>query len=102
MKTPQRNIGIDALRVFSIALVILGHSGSFDGSALLSMWRMPLFLILSGFFLVPSGRSLRFELARRWETLIIPYLVWSMVITLVVIVDKWTELPEMLHNLNTC
>lgn len=101
MKTPQRNIGIDALRVFSIAMVILGHSGSFDGSALLSMWRMPLFFILSGFFLVPYGRSLRFELARRWETLIIPYLVWSMVITLVVIVVKWTEPTEMLHHLHT-
>lgn len=101
MNTTPRNIGIDALRVFSIAMVILGHAGTFDGSALLSIWRMPLFFILSGFFLVPHGRSLRFETARRWETLVIPYLVWSLVITLVVIVVKWSEPAELLHHLHT-
>lgn len=101
MNTTNRNIGIDALRIFSIAMVILGHAGTFDGSALLSLWRMPLFFILSGFFLVPSGRSLRFEAARRWETLVIPYLAWSVIITLVVIVVKWSEPTEMLHHLHT-
>ena len=101
MNTTHRNIGIDALRIFSIAMVILGHAGSFDGSALLSIWRMPLFFILSGFFLVPYGRSLRFEAARRWETLVIPYLAWSVVITLVVVVVKWSEPTEMLHHLYT-
>lgn len=101
MKTAQRNIGIDALRLFSIAMVVLGHSGSFEGSSLLSMWRMPLFFILSGFFFVPYGRSLRFELSRRWETLVIPYLAWSLVISLVVIVVKWSEPTEMMHHLFT-
>ena len=82
-------------------MVVLGHAGTFDGSALLSIWRMPLFFILSGFFLVPYGRSLRFEAARRWETLVIPYLAWSVVITLVVVVVKWSEPTEMLHHLYT-
>lgn len=101
MNTTHRNIGIDALRVFSIAMVILGHAGTFDGSALLSIWRMPLFFILSGFFLLPRGRSLRFEAARRWETLVIPYLAWSVVLTLVVIAVKWSEPAELLHHLYT-
>ncbi|MDN5730822.1 MAG: acyltransferase [Yaniella sp.] len=101
MKTPQRNIGIDALRLFSIAMVVLGHSGSFECSTLLSIWRMPLFFILSGFFFVPYGRSLRFELSRRWETLVIPYLAWSVVISLVVIIVKWSEPTDMLHHLFT-
>lgn len=65
------------------------------------MWRMPLFFILSGFFFVPYGRSLRFELSRRWETLVIPYLAWSLVISLVVIVVKWSEPTEMMHHLFT-
>ena len=82
-------------------MVVLGHSGSFEGSSLLSMWRMPLFFILSGFFFVPYGRSLRFELSRRWETLVIPYLAWSLVISLVVIVVKWSEPTEMMHHLFT-
>lgn len=101
MKTSQRNIGIDALRLFSIAMVVLGHSGTFEGSTLLSMWRMPLFFILSGFFFVPNGRSLRFELSRRWETLVIPYLAWSLVISIVVIMVKWSEPADMLHHLFT-
>lgn len=62
---------------------------------------MPLFFILSGFFFVPYGRSLRFELSRRWETLVIPYLAWSLVISLVVIVVKWSEPTEMMHHLFT-
>ncbi|GAA4111204.1 acyltransferase family protein [Enteractinococcus coprophilus] len=101
MHISHRNLGIDALRVFSIAMVILGHSGTFDGSGLLSIWRMPLFFILSGFFLVPYRRSLRVEVARRWETLIIPYLAWSMVITLVVVAVKWNDPADMLHQLYT-
>jgi len=101
MHTTHRNLGIDALRVFSIAMVILGHAGTFDGSTLLSIWRMPLFFILSGIFLVPYGRSLRFETARRWATLVIPYLAWSLVITLVVLVVKWAEPAELLHHLHT-
>lgn len=101
MNTTHRNLGIDALRVFSIAMVILGHAGTFDGSTLLSIWRMPLFFILSGFFLVPYGRSLRVETARRWETLVIPYLAWSLVISLVVIVVKWSDPAELLHHLHT-
>lgn len=101
MNPTQRNIGIDALRLLSIAMVVLGHSGSFTGSALLSMWRMPLFFILSGFFLVPHSRSLRSEISRRWETLVIPYLTWSLVITVVVIAVKWSEPADMLHHLYT-
>ena len=101
MDLTQRNIGNDALRVFSIAMVILGHSGSFEGSSLLSMWRMPLFFILSGLFLVPYRRSLRVEIARRWESLIIPYLAWSMIISLVVIALKWDDPADMLHHLYT-
>src|SRR5699024_5939852 len=101
MKTPQRNIGIDALRLFSIAMVVLGHSGSFECSTLLSIWRMPLFFILSGFFFVPYGRSLRFELSRRWETLVIPYLAWPVVIALVVVMVQWSEPSGMLRRLFT-
>lgn len=101
MNLTQRNLGIDALRVFSIVMVILGHAGTFDGSSLLALWRMPLFFILSGFFLVPYRRSLRGELARRWETLIIPYLTWSMVITLVLVALKWDNPTDLLHHLYT-
>lgn len=101
MNISHRNLGIDALRVFSIAMVILGHAGTFDGSSLLSMWRMPLFFILSGLFLVPYRRSLRVEIARRWESLVIPYLAWSMVITLIVVALKWGDPATMMEHLHT-
>lgn len=101
MHLSQRNIGIDALRMFSIAMVILGHSGTFEGSHLLAIWRMPLFFILAGSFFRPHHRGVREETTRRWLTLVIPYLVWSVVISLVVVVVKWDDPAEMLHHLYT-
>lgn len=101
MNITKRNAGIDALRLFSIAMVVLGHSGGFTGSALLSMWRMPLFFILAGLFLFPGRRSVRKEFTRRWETLVIPYLAWSVVISLIVVVIKFEHPADMLHHLYT-
>lgn len=101
MHSSQRNLGIDALRVFSIAMVLLGHSGSFPGSHLLSIWRMPLFFILSGFFLAPYARTLRVEVTRRWNALVIPYLSWSVVISVVVIAVTWSDPASMLDHLYT-
>ncbi|WP_029629130.1 acyltransferase [Yaniella halotolerans] len=87
-----RNVGIDLLRVFSIVMVVVGHAGSFPNDQLLTVWRMPLFFMLSGFFFTP-GRSLTSEFTKRWNTLIIPYLAWSVVISVWVIMTLWGQ-PE--------
>lgn len=93
-----RNIGIDLLRVFSIAMVVVGHAGSFQHDQLLTVWRMPLFFMLSGFFFT-SGRSLKIEFTKRWDTLMIPYLAWSVIISLWVISTLWGRDELILDHL---
>src|SRR5699024_6272815 len=82
---PARNIGIDLLRDFSITMVVVGHAGPFPDDPLLTIWRMPLFVMLSRFFFTPS-RSLLVEVTMCWDSLILPYLSWSVVISMWLII----------------
>src|SRR5699024_220367 len=95
-----RNIGIDLLRVFSIMMVVVGHAGAFPNDELLTMWRMPLFFMLSGFFFT-SGRTLKVEFIRRWDTLIIPYLAWSVIISIWLIISMWGRTDLILEHLHS-
>src|SRR5690625_5074456 len=95
-----RNIGIDLLRVFSIMMVVVGHAGAFPNAELLTIWRMPLFFMLSGFFFTP-GRSLATEFTRRWATLLIPYLAWSVVISVWLILVTWGQDEVILEHLQS-
>ena len=97
---PARNIGIDLLRVFSITMVVVGHAGPFPHDTLLTIWRMPLFFMLSGFFFTP-GRPLRIEITKRWDSLIVPYLGWSVVISVWLIVMLWGQDQVILEHLTT-
>lgn len=97
---PARNIGIDLLRVFSITMVVVGHAGPFPHDTLLTIWRMPLFFMLSGFFFTPS-RSLQVEVTKRWDSLIIPYLSWSVVISMWLIIVLWGQDEVILEHLAT-
>src|SRR5699024_2059783 len=95
-----RNTGIDLLRVFSIMMVVVGHAGAFPNAELLTIWRMPLFFMLSGFFFTP-GRSLATEFTRRWDTLLIPYLAWSVVISVWLILVTWGQDQVILEHLQS-
>lgn len=97
---PARNIGIDLLRVFSIMMVVVGHAGAFPHSELLTIWRMPLFFMLSGFFFSP-GRTLRTEFTKRWDALIIPYLGWSVIISVWLITVTWGQPEVILEHLHS-
>ena len=96
----RRNIGIDLLRVFSIVMVVVGHAGAFPNQELLTIWRMPLFFMVSGFFFTP-GRRVATEFNRRWDTLIIPYLAWSVVISVWLTVVLWGQEDRILEHLAT-
>ncbi len=97
---PTRNLGIDLLRVFSIIMVVVGHAGYFPNSELLTIWRMPLFFMLSGFFFTP-GRTLFSEFSRRWDTLLIPYLAWSVIISVWLIAVEWGQRDIILDHLHS-
>lgn len=95
-----RNIGIDLLRVFSIVMVVVGHAGSFPNEQLLTIWRMPLFFMLSGFFFTP-GRTVKIEATKRWNTLIIPYLAWSVIISVWIIITLWGQSEVIFDHLQS-
>lgn len=95
---PTRNVGIDLLRVFSIMMVVVGHAGAFPNQELLTIWRMPLFFMLSGFFFT-AGRSFTTEFVRRWDTLIIPYLAWSVIISVWLVTVTWGQQDIILEHL---
>ena len=97
---PPRNIGIDLLRVFSIVMVVVGHAGTFPNQELLTIWRMPLFFMISGFFFTP-GRTVAREFIRRWDTLIIPYLGWSVIISVWLITVLWGQEDGILEHLES-
>ncbi|MDO5492837.1 MAG: acyltransferase [Nesterenkonia sp.] len=80
-----RNIGVDLLRILSVVAVVLGHAyPHMPGEEYIQIWRMPLFFLLSGYFLAES-RSFGGELRVRWRTLGVPYLTWLVLLSLVVL-----------------
>lgn len=83
-----RSGAIDALRVISVAAIIVSHTWSsplVQGG--LFTWHVPVFFILSG-YLWTAGRPLRRELGARYRTLILPYLSW-----LVILYAPYAALP---------
>lgn len=81
-------------------MVVVGHAGAFPHSELLTIWRMPLFFILSGFFFAP-GRTLTSEFTKRWDTLVIPYLAWSVIISVWLITATWGQEDVILAHLHS-
>jgi acyltransferase len=83
-------VGIDALRIVAIAVVVVAHVWTDNYALRLASytWHVPVFFFLSG-YLVSPGRPLRRELAARWRTLGVPYIVWLVLITLLVATAGW-------------
>lgn len=79
-------------------MVVVGHAGYFPNAELLTIWRMPLFFMLSGFFFT-AHRSLSSEVRRRWDTLIIPYLTWSVLISCWIVAIEWHQPDVVLEHL---
>lgn len=89
---PSRSAWVDVARGLGIILVVYGHAlrgnyGPFDAASwqgvqdrLIYSFHMPLFFILAGLFLWGSiGKDRRGFLAGRWEQIIYPYLLWSLI-----------------------
>ncbi|WP_136090308.1 acyltransferase family protein [Auritidibacter ignavus] len=94
-----RIVGVDALRVLCLIAVIFGHTygAAIEHREFLSMWRMPLFFVLSGYFLTP-GKSLRAETNTRFTTLLVPYFWWSVICSVVTVI-WWYHDPKHLTEL---
>lgn len=96
MTTPKRHYGLDILRVLACYMVIQIHAGEFyyissAGEVLNtpdarvvgwinSLFRscVPLFVMLSGYFLFPVTDIKQF-LSKRLSRILIPFLIWSVI-----------------------
>lgn len=88
-----RNLGIDLLRVISVAAVVIGHAwDGMPGAEYLQIWRMPLFFFLAGFFFSTS-RGLPGELKARSKSLALPYLVWLVLLSAAVLAMAHSPWP---------
>ena len=93
-KLQSRNHGLDLLRVLACYMVLQVHAGEFyyiaDGGLVAAgsepFWAcwlnslcrtaVPLFVMLSGFFLLPVRERTRDFFARRFVRVVVPFLVW--------------------------
>lgn len=93
-KLQSRNHGLDLLRVLACYMVLQVHAGEFyyiaDGGLVVAggepVWAcwlnslcrtaVPLFVMLSGFFLLPVRERTRDFFARRFVRVVVPFLVW--------------------------
>ncbi|MGP8153643.1 MAG: acyltransferase family protein, partial [Smithella sp.] len=87
-KETLRDQTIDAIKGFTIILVVLGHaiqrniinSESNIISCLISSFHMHLFMFLSGYLIAQSISKPRYKwLFKRFVRLILPFFVWSIV-----------------------
>lgn len=95
-QTTNRTFSLDLLRVIAIFLVIYAHSGYlfFNSKVLVvtdmdRLWLMiltvigrtsvPLFVMLSGYFLLPMKDSTSVFIKKRFLRLLPPFLIWSLV-----------------------
>ncbi|MFC9917646.1 acyltransferase family protein [Agromyces binzhouensis] len=76
-----RSAGIDALRVVGVVAVVFAHiwAGGLTHQAIYS-WHVPVFFVLSG-YLWREGRSIGEEVRRRARSLLLPYALWLVVVT---------------------
>jgi surface polysaccharide O-acyltransferase-like enzyme len=90
----KRVFGLDVLRVFACYMVMQVHAGEFyyigEGSSLLGgddiLWvniygslcrtSVPLFVMITGYFILPVEEKLSVFLKKRFVRVVIPFLVW--------------------------
>lgn len=99
-KLQSRNYGLDLLRVLACYMVLQVHAGEFyyiadgglvaaGGEPVWACWlnslcrtAVPLFVMLSGFFLLPVRERTRDFFARRFVRVVVPFLVWCVLYNL--------------------
>ena len=86
--TPKRDLYLDALKGFAIALVVLGHSiqssvANYDGNMLFRViysFHMPLFMFLGGAVASLNPREMNWKfLERKLYQLVVPFVSWYLV-----------------------
>jgi len=79
-----RSVAVDLVRVIGVVAIVAGHTWDqrHFAQAGIYTWHVPVFFVLTG-YLWKSGRSNRLELARRSQTLLVPYVSWLVLVTVI-------------------
>ncbi|MFJ4297483.1 acyltransferase family protein [Curtobacterium sp. NPDC089689] len=80
----DRSVAVDLVRVIGVIAIVAGHTWDqrHFAQAGIYTWHVPVFFVLTG-YLWKSGRSTRVELARRTRTLLVPYVSWLVLVTVI-------------------
>jgi surface polysaccharide O-acyltransferase-like enzyme len=115
--TQNRHRGFDLLRAIVIYMVMQIHTGEFeyigtDGTVLhtAGSWGVgwtnsllrvcvPLFVMISGFFLFPIGNERKFY-KKRFTRAVIPFVVWCVVYAFYYYAQGTNSLPATLLNIS--
>lgn len=90
----DRSVAVDLVRVIGVVAIVAGHTWDQRHFALAGLytWHVPVFFVLTG-YLWKSGRTPRDELVRRSRTLLVPYISWLLLVTLI-----WTVFRLMVGD----
>jgi len=89
---------VNNLKVLGIAAVILGHINNPFNEFIYS-WHMPLFFILSGFF-IKTDKNLIDLISKDWKRLMIPYFIFSALAIAIESVKRFGLRRETLDYIN--
>jgi Fucose 4-O-acetylase and related acetyltransferases len=84
LKNPVRMAWADIAKGFGILLVVAGHMPTIPSNVRLWIFsfHMPLFYYLSGYFAKPNKKTMKLFMLSKLKSLLLPYLVYSMVFIL--------------------
>ena len=117
-KLQSRNHGLDLLRVLACYMVLQVHAGEFyyiadgglvaaGGEPVWACWlnslcrtAVPLFVMLSGFFLLPVRERTRDFFARRFVRVVVPFLVWCVLYAIYQFLTGRTDAAGYAENVN--
>jgi len=110
-KINKRNILLDALKGFTIILVVLGHSiqyvqnKAFDSNLvfrLIYSFHMPLFMFISGFVSFKTFDGSWNKLLKRFKSLIIPFWAWfifSFFVSYLIYIFNGVNKPDLQYSI---
>lgn len=97
--TRPRLAGVDVVRLIGLVAIVLGHvypHAEWTDRALQS-WRLPLFFVITGYFW-SRRRDVRQEVDKRARSLLLPYAVWLVLVTLLVVPLRWEDAGEIVPD----
>jgi len=117
IQTPTRNVGLDLIRVLACYMVIQVHTGEFfyiaptgsilhgDGNIWVALFNslcrssVPLFVMMSGFFLLPIKDDQSVFFKRKFTRVLFPFVIWCMLYAIYKFLMGQTGFNAMLVNI---